>query len=292
MPATTLQAESSRKRWRRFLPACVVLALCLCFAGFNLTVAETFDAGPGSENLFQSVVLGCTIGIVIGQINLISIWAAMAVGRVAERLPWSIVLTVLLWYSIILGSVTASPHGIVDLGIILVAAQVVAQIPLWIGSQVFRRKLTARSADAHGGQFSLRDMMVGIFLLAVALSMCRRLIPEGEIQWSRLEVTDPISILILVALAVANQVTVVPCIWAAFRPRRQLLPVLVAAVLVLLLVTGALYGVMNAILGPFVSDSGEAFQLLAGLVFGQSVTVAGTLLVLRLAGFQIIRVGR
>ena len=49
-------------------------------------------------------LLAAMLGLCIGQINLIGVWAAMAPGRVMLRLPWTIFLTTLMWYALILGN--------------------------------------------------------------------------------------------------------------------------------------------------------------------------------------------
>ena len=77
----------------------IVGAMICVLAVFNLFVLLAFD-GTMPGNVLVALMRGLTLGVFIGQLNLISIWAAITQGSLISRLPWAILLTVALWCSL------------------------------------------------------------------------------------------------------------------------------------------------------------------------------------------------
>ncbi len=241
-------------------------------------------------------IIAVVSGLVVGQLNLISVWAAMATGALVARLPWALLLTMLMYYTLVLGAMT---HDDIKgsefkflLGVLLLA-QLCAQAPLWIGAKWFGWRLVAKDAEfdaaGTGKQFSILQLMIGTSLLAMVFGLGRIVLPAQALALTRVDL-DWEACVILAAMTVFNLQFVVPCVWGAFRPfasMRRLIAIwtviVTAATIVQFLILCALIGAPDQ---PLISC--WAFLVMN---FTQCATVAGTLLLLRSCGFRLIRVG-
>lgn len=241
-----------------------------------------------SSDWIQAVVLG----ICIGQLNLIAVWAALGPGNIVLRLPWSVSLTVFMWYALVLGLRRRGRVELDDavlLGVVLLGAAVVLQIPLWIASRSSGWRLTAahlQGMPAKSGQlqFELRHMLIGMAILSAALAPARAVLPPGSLEnlvesgWS----WAPVTVGLVVNLAV-----VVPCIWLAFlRPKIAgqaalgwLAYVAVATGLEVLVFIAVWHAPAEA----------RLFMMYFILNVFQCATVIGVLLVLRRLGWRLER---
>lgn len=235
------------------------------------------------------------IGICIGQINLIAIWSAFAPGNVVVRLPWSILLGVLMWYALVLGFRSESGYFSLGdaavLGIVLFSGLVVLQIPLWIAARVFRFRLATWDAPAiqtegARSQFYIRHIMLGmVFLsLALALAPARMVLPEGDLN--NLDMGGELLVL-LVAMVICNIVVTVPCIWGAFLKWLVVAPIAVGWLVYCAILTGMEYLILCVLLGAPGDDEVPFLMYLMNIT--QCATVFGTLLILRGLGFQLVR---
>ncbi|MHC4177116.1 MAG: hypothetical protein ACYSWU_06400 [Planctomycetota bacterium] len=250
--------------------------------------------GPDPEWLLM-----VPLGICIGQVNLIATWAALAPGNFVVRLPWSLLLGVLMWYSLVLGCRVAEEYRsfylneAVVLGIVLLFGILVAQVPLWIARKLFRWRLVSwagKPAEPSEGrlQFQLWHMFVGMLFVSVALSPARVVLPSGDIgsfdpYYEELFVLIP-------AIAISNLLIAVPCVWGAFLPRRTFLPLAVGWLLYCGLLTALEFASLVAILGPPGEDQVPFWMYLVNI--SQCITVFGTLLVFRALGFRLLRVSK
>ena len=110
-----------------------------------ITPGETPNS-PGSEWIFAVL-----IGVCIGQLNLIAVWASLAPGNIVIGASTSLLLTLTMWYGVILGNrvdrfpylgLTHRKPGIARsdallLIAILLVGVVVLQVPLWIARSDF-----------------------------------------------------------------------------------------------------------------------------------------------------------
>lgn len=234
-----------------------------------------------------------TLGICIGQINLIATWAALAPGNIMLRLPWSLLLAVLMWYSLVLGNRIEHRSFDLDeavtLGVTLLFAVVVAQIPLWIAGRVFRWRLVSWAADAKQSastdlQFQLRHVLLGMVFLSLALAPARVVLPAGDVE--RVHLEDELWLL-LPAAAICNLLITVPCIWGAFLDVPRLVPLAFGWLAYCGVLSAMELGTLIFFLGqPGVDD---AFFLTFLLNISQCATVIGTLLIFRALGFRLLR---
>jgi len=234
------------------------------------------------------------LGICIAQINLISTWAAFAPGNIVVRLPWSMLLGLLVWYALVLGFRIEGDYFALGeailLGIVLLFGLVVLQIPLWIAARVFRWRLVSWDAptiqtERGRSQFHLWHIMLGMVFLSLALAPARVVLPDGEISDVRL---DGQLIVLLIAMVICNIVITIPCIWGAFLRWTIVAPLAVVWLFYCAILTVMEFAALCALLGA--PGDEEVPFLIYLLNVTQCITVFGTLLILRGLGFQLVRV--
>jgi hypothetical protein len=196
------------------------------FAVFTVIDLATPQVNPWRSHdanwLFFLSVGACT-----AQLTLIASWAVFAPGNIVVRFPWTLLLGVMMWYLLVFGEHSArevwnppNSDDVLIVGEILLLTVTVLQIPLWIAKSAFRVRIVRTEEDTkimpERFQFELRDMLIGTFLFAVALSPIRYMLPDKPIKslWPDTELL----LLILVAI-IADLVATLPCLWIGFRSR-------------------------------------------------------------------------
>ncbi len=179
------------------LPCAIAAALICVFLVVDFFTPRCFLVRGTSEQLLMALLLG----LAIGQVNLIAVWTSLAPGNIVLRVSWSLLLTMAMWYSLILGSRLdlrwlAALNGpswrprmtredAIFLIAILLAGVAILQIPLWVAKKVFRWRLTRQPGDTEASrqedrQFNLQHLLIAMFLLAVALSPLRHVLPAPD----------------------------------------------------------------------------------------------------------------
>ncbi len=153
------------------------------------------------------------------------------------------------------------PADAVTLGIILFAAVTLLQVPLWIAKHVFRWRLTHGTDDPGPWlqgpwQFNLQHLLLGTFLLAVALSPLHRVLPPEPVGHLHLARNLPT---ILAAAIVYNLLVTIPCIWGAFVSRAAVVPLAFVWLVYCGILTGVEFGALVAVLGSPGPRPGETF---------------------------------
>ena len=238
------------------------------------------------------------MGVCIGQVNLIAAWAALAPGNVFLRVPWSLLLAILMWYGLVLGN--RADGGIasstaMELGVVLLAGVLVLQIPLWLAARLFGWRLigwrdAGDAAELHPRQFHLRHMLLGMAFVSITLALGRVVLPSDELRLQQMFTDADELFTLLTALVVSNIVVAIPCIWGAFVPTRALLPLVLFWMFYVAAVTGAELGTLVVFLGPPGMPIGEALWLFYLFNLAQCITVVGTLLIFRTLGCRLRRV--
>ena len=274
-------------------PAWILIAIFIAVHLVVDLIVPLLMTGRESEWLFAAM-----LGVCVGQINLIGVWAAMAPGRVMLRLPWSIFLATLMWYFLVLGnrlrSALEGPYSTfpmevaLQIGLILLVAVLLVQIPLWAASRLLRWRLLPPLHDPKEAlderQFNIKHLIIGMVVSAVALGMGRVVLPAGEVRIASLE--NELMIL-LPAVAIVNLIVVVPCIWGAFVRGRNLAVLAMAWVAYAVVITVIETALLIAILGA--PGSGEIWFLMTLFNLMQCVCVFVTLVFLRGIGFRLER---
>jgi hypothetical protein len=271
----------------------VAAILAAFLAGDVVVPAVLLPVSPIHDWAILLMIIG--MGAAFGQINLIAIWAAMATGNVFFRLPWALLLTVLMWYGIVLGNRVGNNHAEFNdacvMGSVLLEGLIAAQVPLWIASRLFRWRLAVERVEAQEGppQFRIAHLLLGMVFLSVALSLGRMVLPEGELTGRGFFYWN--AVLPLTLVATVNLLVELPCIWIAFLPAGRLGRFLLGWPLYTAAVTaGEILAVLA--LAPRPPDSWK--QWLSVYLFNvvQGLTVLVVLGALRAVGFQLLRVPR
>ncbi len=277
-------------RWVRNVV--IIAAIIGGFLGVNVITPTVLD-------FHSEMFLAIVVGICIGQLNLIATWAALAPSNFIVRLPWSLLLAVLMWYALVVGNRINSRYfdgsDAVVLGLILLYGLLVALIPLGIAARVFRWRLVGwsngKAAEVNSAakmQFNLRHLLLSMFLLSLAMAPARLVLPEGG-GWT-IPFDETELFVLLVGMAVCNVVVTIPCIWGAFVRAGKLPSLAVGWLAYCAVLTGVEIGSFVVILGQG-NPNNLAEILFAYYVMNlmQCATVFGVLLIFRALGFRLVR---
>lgn len=280
--------------------AIVVAAIVVAaFLFVDLSIPRLFERPHQFPNWLMQMFSAAALGLCIGQLNLVATWAVFAPGNLALRLPWALLLTVLIWYALILGNRAYNPQFTLEeaviAGMALIGGSLGAQVPLWIASRLAHVRLVQATQDAQDderqrGQFRMRHVLAGMVLLSLALAPLRALLPQGDTLWPR-DFPYLQFAAVLGAMGVCNLLITVPCIWGAFLPSRKLPSVAVgwAVYCAVLTVLEATFLIAVSARPPNIL---EHFWVLYFGNLVQCLVVFGVLLLFRAIGFQLVRVKR
>ena len=198
------------------------------FVGFAIVDIATPQVMPWHSHDGSRWLSFLSLGVCIAQLTLIASWAVFAPGNIVVRFPWTLLLGLMMWYVLVFGEHSArevwnpqNSDDVIILGEILLLTVTVLQIPLWIAKTAFRVRISRAEEDRtkttpERFQFNLRDLLIGTFLFAVALSPIRYMLPKKPINslWPDSE------LLLLIPVAiVADLLATLPCLWIGFRRR-------------------------------------------------------------------------
>jgi len=171
---------------RRSNPRILIGLLILVFAIGDVYLIFAWDAfiPDFPEGIVSFAVVGMIYGYIFAQLNLICLCTALTVGPWVTRLPWSLFLTVCMYCLIVMimgGDLDARGQDFEDVAmvaVLLMVSQAGMQILLECGPRIFGWRLVSAAkmnAGCHATdrQYSLKDLFIGISLLAGALSVVR-----------------------------------------------------------------------------------------------------------------------
>jgi hypothetical protein len=239
------------------------------------------------------VLLWFLIGICIGQANLIAAWAAFAPGSFFVRFPWAMFLAVLGWYALVIGlrweDARFRREDALVLGAIALVGVTAAQIPLWIAAKAFRWRLFSPDAATGSDQqaerrFSLRQMLLGMAVVSVALAVGRLALPPGDSSWAS---ADADLWMIVAVFTAVNLVVVAPCIWLAFATSQHLARLAIPWLMLVPLFSLVEFAAVTVL--ESANAQLEIFLLLLACNLAQCLVVFGTLRGLRSFGFRFVR---
>ena len=81
------------------LPCAVAAVLICAFFVVDFFTPRYFVARNTSEQLLMALL----VGLAIGQVSLIAVWTSLAPGNIVLRVSWSLLLTMVMGYGLILG---------------------------------------------------------------------------------------------------------------------------------------------------------------------------------------------
>jgi hypothetical protein len=239
------------------------------------------------------------MGLCIGQLNMIAVWASLAPGNIVLRVSWSLLLTMAMWYGLILGSrpflllpgTDMTRAEAIVLLIVLLGSVALLQVPLWIAKIAFRWRITRQPGDIETSlqedrQFHLQHLLVAMFFLAIALSPLHQVLPPGNVDSLGI---NHVWWTLLTAMVLCNLVVALPCLWWAFASKAKLIRLVVGWAIYCAVLTAIEFGSLCAILGrpgPSYADVAFHFYLIN---LSQCAAVLGTLWILRAIGFRMVR---
>jgi hypothetical protein len=273
-----------------------VLTLSVCGALICAFLVVDFDTAHRVSFPSTELLMAMMVGLCIAQVNLIAVWASLAPGNIVLRISWSVLLGMATWYAFLLGGEVHAPvkrQDAILLGAVLLAAVVILQIPLWIAKKVFRWRLTRGVEDAEqflleDRQFHLQHLFVATFLLAVALSPLRSVLPLGTDE--AFHSVDGTLFVMLGAVVLCNLVVTIPCIWWSFVSTAAAMWLVLVWLVYCVALTAVEFGGLCAVFGP----PGGPANLEFGFFFyvlnvSQCAAVFGTLRIFRALGFRLVR---
>jgi hypothetical protein len=237
------------------------------------------------------------IGVCIGQVTLISAWAVFAPGNIVVRLPWSLLLGLSMLYVMAFAERQTSgarsrAENILILGIVLLLGVTIIQVPLWIAKRAFRYRMLSPgelpvSSSRGPMQFQLKHLILGTFLLSVALSPIRLILPKESVG----SLMPDRELLVLIPLAVVgNLVATVPCLWGGFESTRSMLRLGIAWCVYILVVTSVELPV--ALMPGDAPHKMEVFAMIYLINFAQGFVVFAVMRIYRTLGYRLQRVPR
>ncbi len=263
-----------------------IALLILAHLGLDIVLPWFMLGGP------HDTLVWPLIGICVAQVNLIALWAALAPGGIAWRLPWATLLVSGMWYALVIGIRLIHgryPRGeAIMLGGILLVGLLLAQLPLWVAAKIWRHRFYPPRAEASlagtARQYNLRQLMIGMGLLSVILGVARWVLPPGD--WWQVRFTVEMFI-VLAIVSVVNLGVTLPAIWIlSIRELRGI------AISLCLLIPYCIFITMMELLviGIAMGRSGPSDNWMGLFLFnaGQIFAVVATLGVLRWQGFRLL----
>ncbi|MCE5268683.1 MAG: hypothetical protein LLG00_12435 [Planctomycetaceae bacterium] len=293
MPAVEAAPAAARPPVSRAFVWAVCGILFAAFLGVDYATPQVFDT-----ELAESFFAVC-LGLCISQINLIAVWAALAPGNIVLRLSWSSLLTLMMWYTLLAGSMgTTGQFPLVSnlcdalvLGGILLAGVLILQVPLWAAKKWFRWRLSRGAEDAgqfalEDRQFNLQHLLLAILLWAIALSPLRAVLPPGPAVPFHV---DGGLLVLTVAMILSNVLITIPCIWWAFQPAARLWGLTVGWLFYAVVLTVVEVAILSAISGTPANRIGEVIGTFLIVNVTQCLTVFGVLRIFRAMGYRMVR---
>ncbi|MDP6443379.1 MAG: hypothetical protein QGG36_22995 [Pirellulaceae bacterium] len=282
-----MSASLSQRQGERIATWIVVTILIAINLIAGSLVGSVFHHSP-AQHLIWALYAGTVLGFAIAQLNLIAIWSALAPGRLLVRLPWSMILLMLMWYALIVGnravSRSFSRTEAVQLGLVLVYGWLAAMAPFWIARLVFKWRLQRGGDEEAREQFSIRQLLLGMLILSFVLALGRAVLPAGNELFVSMESEI---YLILPILTFANMIIVAPSLWVAFWDFERLIVAVAVWLIHCGVVTAIELGVFAATLGPGMDL--EAILVFIALNYAQFFSVFCTMLALRAIGYGFLR---
>jgi hypothetical protein len=285
-------AEAKNRR----LPLLVTAAILSAFVALDYATPWIMHLYPGRDGEW---LVAIAIGACIAQVTLIAAWAVFAPGNLVVRLPWSLLLGLMMWYVLSISHIrTVSWHyqegAIAQLGINLLLGVSSLQLPLWIAKRAFRYRMLAPDEIAaptatERFQFEIKHLLIGTLFLALALAPLRIVIPNTFL----LHIAFEREMFFLIgASIVANLLATLPCLWGGFVSTHKLVPLGVGWLLYALLVTGLEVGALCAVVRYPPPELGRVFAIVYLVNVTQGAVVFGVMRCYRALGYRLLRAPR
>ena len=195
----------------------LMLLLGGCCAGFLIFDVITPYLMPEP---FSGMV---AIGVVTAQLTVICVWGTLVRGTFWVRFPRTLLLLVFSWAGFSLGIDFIGDGGPpirLSAGITWFIGFLITFVPLKAASLWSRWQIVQDNQKGNAScvsTYSIREIMLGIFLLSLSLGIGRAIIPfEGISQISSLQ-NDPEFLVIISIYGLVSSLVTIPCIWISLK---------------------------------------------------------------------------
>ena len=195
----------------------LMLLLGGCCAGFLIFDVITPYLMPEP---FSGMV---AIGVVTAQLTVICVWGTLVRGTFWVRFPRTLLLLVFSWAGFSLGIDFIGDGGPPDrlsAGITWFIGFLITFVPLKAASLWSRWQIVQDNQKGNAScvsTYSIREIMLGIFLLSLSLGIGRAIVPfEGISQYLSLQYDPEFWVIIWIYGLVSSLVTI-PCIWISLK---------------------------------------------------------------------------
>ena len=246
------------------------------------------------------------VGVVTAQLTVICVWGTLVRGTFWVRLPWTLFLLVISWCGLALGvSFLGAEESRADAVIVEMQASVgflwafgflMSYLPLKVVAVCFKWEIVQEHVNQdkkyQPDRYGIREMMLGIAMLAISMGIVRSLVPaDGISLMGALERSifgNAAAMISTTVFGVVSLIVKLPCIWIGLGQKQQrIVQSTIAWVFLSLLITL----VEDAILFSVFRTQPHHNEVVGGLAMCHLVmggVILGLCLALRSMGYRLI----
>ncbi|XZE53723.1 hypothetical protein SH139x_005490 [Planctomycetaceae bacterium SH139] len=274
----------------------LIVLISVCCIGFFVVDVATPSC---FDDPFPAMLV---LGVVTAQLTVICVWGTLVRGTFWIRLPWTLLLLVISWCGFAIGIEIKGKGDIAETmlsaAVMWLFGFVVSFVPLKIAAICFRWQIIQESAIARnmvmGSNYAIRDMMIGMLLLALSLGIGRAMLPDEDFSLSRAvraSVLGELEGLIAITIyGIASLLVKLPCIWIALGEKIERIKSRIGVwVVYCFLLAICEFGLLIGVLGD---PGSEAIEFVVGIIFSHQLMGAIMLAVclsLRGLGYRLER---
>ena len=248
-----------------------------------------FDLNP-SDSYFEAMLIGATVGVFIGQLNLVSFWAvASTAANLVTRIPWCFLSVTLMWSTAVLGDRwlhPATPCYDTELSSNLLSSMIigcgVALIPAFVVMRMWDWRFVRLGRVERKSRFSMKDLLLATLILATAFAIFRAAVHLCEfdlVLFSKSFGQEELTYVVIPSASVVNVLLITPCL---FLSRRFLgFPQIVWLTLTVAAISVIETAVVGSILTIPMYDWPDVMMLFFGGNMGQVISFIATLKLLQ-----------
>ena len=279
----------------------------LAFMGISSVIFFAVDAAlPLSFD--EAIPALLCLAVVTAQLTVICVWGTLVRGTFWVRLPWTLFLLVISWCGLALGvSFVGAQESRADAEVVEMQASVglvwafgflMSYLPLKLVAVFFKWEIVQRHVNRHKQyqpkRYGIREIMVGIAMLAISMGIVRSLVPADGISvigaLERSIFGNAEMLLTTTVFGVVSLIVKLPCIWIGLGEKQEnILRSTILWVFLCILLTLLEIVILFVLLGaPPAPDEVIGGLVMCHLIMGG--VILGLCLALRSMGYRLIHV--
>lgn len=274
----------------------LAILIGVCCVGF-------FLADVATPTCFTEPFPGMlAVGVVTAQLTVICVWGTLVRGTFWIRFPWTLLLLVVSWcgfaWGIRLRNGAPDLESLLATTLIWTFGFVTSFVPLKIAAMCFRWQIVQdcsyEQEIGRGARYAIRDMMIGMCLLAISMRIGLVLLPTEDIsltvalRTSGLNDLEPF--VALTIYGVVSLLVKLPCIWISLGEKAERIGSRTGLWIVYCFGLSVIeIGLFTLILG---SPAGREVELFSGIIVSHQLMggiMLGVCLALRGLGYRLER---